>query len=511
MPPRKKKQDEFSLESIVSSLGAELSNAAKKPNNLMYVPHSRQMLFHGSQKNGRQYIGGNRSGKTVGGINEDIWWLRGEHPFRKVPEPPVIGRITTVDFKNGAEKIIIPNLRQWIPPSLLINGSWTDSYNSQKHVLTCSNGSELEIMSYDQELDKFAGVPRHFIHFDEEPPKDIFGECKARLVDYNGSWWMTMTPVEGMTWTFEEIYDPSRDGSNALIEIIEVNTRDNPHVSEEAIDSLLDGLDEEETAIRGQGRYIAIGGLVFKHYNPEQHVIKQAVPPASWTHYISLDSGYNNPTAVMWHAVAPTGEVVTYDEIYRAEQTVQQIAEQINAKEEYYRQHYGIVPFLRIADPAIRQRSVVTGLSIQIEYAQHGINLALGQTRSVEAGLDKMNNYLRLNKWFITENCPCIQREMRKYKRATYATSKLKEKNNKQEAPQKKDDHAIDSSRYFFSYMPDLNIEEHSKKQPMSREEVARLMEPGTTFNPKRPHRIDYNVHTIPQQNFVVDEYVGEW
>lgn len=508
---RKPKKDDFSLDSLISQLGAGLSNAAKKPNNLMYKPHPKQLAFHGSQKKGRQYIGGNRSGKTTGGINEDIWWLTGRHPFRRVPEPPVIGRLTTVDFKNGVNKIILPNLAQWVPPSYLINGSWEDSWNGQSHTLTLANDSELEIMSYEQELEKFAGVPRHFIHFDEEPPKDIFGECKARLVDYGGSWWMTMTPVEGMTWTFEDIYDPSAGGKNDLIDIIEVDIHENPHIDKAAIEELLSGFDDDEATIRGTGKYIAISGLVFKHYDPEVHVIENKVPPSSWTHYISLDSGYNNPTSVHWHAVSPQGIVVTYDEWYKAEMTVQQHAEEILKREHYYRQNYGIVPFLRVADPAIKQRSVITSLSVQIEYAQHGVNLALGQTRSVDAGLDKMNNYLRLNKWFITEKCANLQREMRKYKRASYSTSKLREKNNKQEAPQKKDDHAIDDCRYFFSYMPTLDIQIEQKKPGLTKEAVATLMQAGTTFDPGRPSNVDYNLISSPSRHVIIDEYVGEW
>lgn len=508
---KKKEKDEFSLENMLASIGAGLSNAAKKPNNLMYQPDPQQMPFHASQKKGRQYLGGNRSGKTTGGINEDIWWLRGQHPFRKVPEPPIIGRITTVDFKNGVNKIILPNLRQWIPPSLLRNGAWEDSWNGQSHTLYLENGSELEIMSYEQDLDKFAGVPRHFIHFDEEPPKDIFGECKARLVDYGGSWWMTMTPVEGMTWTYEEIFEPSEKGKNPLIDIVEASPYGNSHLPKEAIDELLEGLDEEEKRIRGAGEYIAIGGLVFKSFDKDRHVLKPGIPPAHWTHYISLDAGYNNPTAVYWHAVSPTGTVITYDEHYKSEMTVQQHAEIILQKESFYRGAYGIVPFLRIADPAIKQRQQITGLSIQIEYSQHGLNFATGQTKDVNAGLDKMNNYFRTDKWYVTENCPQFLREIRKYKRAQYATSKLREKNNKQESPQKKDDHAMDSCRYFFSYMPELNMKEISKATTQAQAEIATLLQAGTTYNPARPQRIDFNLAPNPNQHYIVDEYVGEW
>lgn len=493
-------------------LAAGLSDSIRKPNNLQYKPHLKQLMFHASQKKGRQYIGGNRSGKTTGGINEDIWWLRGQHPHRKVPEPPVIGRITTVDFKNGAEKIIIPNLSQWVPPSLLINGSWSDSYNARTHTLHLANNSELEIMSYDQELEKFAGVPRHFIHFDEEPPKDIFEECRARLVDYGGSWWMTMTPVEGMTWTFDEIYEKAINGGNPLIDIIRVNIQENTYLDPESIIDVLSGYDEEGVKIRGTGEYVAIGGLVFKHFDPDVHVISPGIPPASWTHYMSLDAGYNNPTAILWHAVSPSGEVITYAEHYRSEWTVSQHAEAILAKEAVLREK-NIVPFLKIADPAIRQRQQTTGLSIQIEYAQKGVNLALGAKRDVNAGLDKMNDYLRLGKWFITEDCPNLIREMRSYKRSQYSTSKMREKHNKKEEPQKKNDHAIDSTRYFYSYMPELIAEEVKKGPSLNRDQIASMMGAGTTMHVDRPwlDNIDPNV-TQPQSPVIIyDEHVGEW
>jgi phage terminase large subunit-like protein len=152
---------------------------------------------------GRQLLGGNRAGKTVAGVCEDVMWLTGQHRFREVPPPPIRGRIIAVDFNQGVDKIILPELAKWIPPSLLINGSWEDSYSSRLRTLTLSNNSFVELMSYEMDLEKFAGTSRHFIHFDEEPNQAIFNENMARLVDTGGSWWMTMTPVNGMTWTYD--------------------------------------------------------------------------------------------------------------------------------------------------------------------------------------------------------------------------------------------------------------------------------------------------------------------
>lgn len=499
----KKDEEGFSLDKMLGTISAGLKNP--KPNNYQYAPHDKQVAFHTSVANGRQYIGGNRSGKTTGGINEDIWWLTGRHPYLKLPPAPIFGRIVTVDFKNGATKIIIPQLKQWIPPSDLINGSWEDSYNGNLNTLTLANGSELEIMSHEQDLDKFAGVPRHFMHFDEECPEDIFKECIARLVDYNGRWWMTMTPVEGMTWTMDRIYE----NKTADIDVIEVNTRENPYLTEQGIKTLEDSYDEDERDIRIGGQYIAISGLVFKRFDPEKHVIPAGIPDArNWEHYESLDSGYNNPTAWLCHAVSrKDGIVVTYKEHYRSEWTVQQHAEYIKEQEKILLDEYGIIPFVRVADPAIKQRQLTTGLSIQIEYAQHGVNFATGVKRDVNAGLDKMNNYLRLYKWFITEDCPNLIREMRRYKRAQYATAKLREKNNKKEEPQKKDDHAIDSTRYFFSFVPDLD----PKTAPPSAIVRPNLLGAPTIDLSQYPLRVDSNLDQRKPVVIGYDEYVGEF
>jgi len=498
----KVKDDSVDLETMLGLLATGLKNP--RPNNFQYKPHPKQVQFHDSEANGRQYIGGNRSGKTTSGINEDIWWLTGRHPYLKLPEPPLLGRVITVDFKNGMTKIILPQLSQWIPPSDLVDGSWERSWNGSKHNLTLANGSQLEVMSYDQELEKFAGVPRHFMHFDEEPPFDIFKECKARLVDYNGRWWMTMTPVEGMTWTYDEIWEKR---ASDLIDVVTVDIRDNPYLDEEAIEALLSGYDEDERLIRGAGNYIAVSGLIFKGFNPETHVIATGIPNAiEWEHYMSLDAGFNNPTAILRHAVhKKTGVVVTYAEHYKSEWTVQQHAEKIKSDEATLRKDYGIIPFLRIADPAIKQRQQTTGLSIQIEYAQHGVNLATGSVRDVDAGLDKMNNYFRLGKWFITEDCPNTIREMRKYKRAQYATSKLREKNNKKEEPVKKDDHTCDSARYFFSFMPELN-----PNQPApAKIERPNLLGAPTVFVNR--DNIDPNFSGAVAVSVIADEFVGEW
>jgi len=436
-----------------------IADGLVKQNILGYAPHAKQSAFHKSPAKIRLYIGGNRSGKTVGGIVEDIYYLTGEHPFRRVPKPPIKGRVVCVDFTYGINQIIIPQFQKWMPPSLLINGSWIDSYRATEKVLTLANGSMVEFMTYEQKTEQFAGTSREFIHFDEEPPKHIFTECQARLVDVDGDLWITMTPIEGMTWVYDTIYTPGTEGSK-IISVVEVDMLDNPFISPEAAEMFLSGLDADERDAREHGKFVQLGGLVYKKFNPEIHVVPAFIPPKEWEWYTSMDHGYRNPTAWLWHAVARDGTVVTFDEHYESERVVREHAVIVNTKNAAF----GKTPDYIIGDPATQQRQGVTGTSIAAEYAEYGIYIAPGNN-DVTTGVNQVNSYLGINPetgkpyWQITENCVNLIQELKRLRWQTWASKKAQEENNPRDKIHKKDDHATDAARYFFSFMPDLRPE----------------------------------------------------
>ncbi len=471
MPPRK---PVMTLGDLGAALGQGLTKSAKNPNIHGYKPHAKQIAFHKSEAKVRLYIGGNRSGKTVGGVTEDIYWVKGEHPFKKVFEPPVHGRIIGVDFDNGIEKILKPQFQRWLPPSMLINGSWLDSYYATTKTLTLSNGSTLEFMSYVQDLEKFAGTSRHFIHFDEEPPKSIFNENKARLVDTGGSLWITETPVEGMTWVYDDIYLPGILKLDKNIDIIQVDMTENPHIQPEEVQEFLSGLSENERKARGRGEFVSLGGLVFKHFG-ETQIIEPVLPKHFSDNrmviWASMDHGYNNPTAWLWHMVFADGSVITFDEHYVDNWTVSQHAERVKIIE----MEHEVPAKYFIGDPAITQRNGVTGHSIQHAYMSCGIPIALAKNE-VKAGLDRMNDYMLpvggRPTWRVTSNCVNLIRELKRYRWKTWASAKLRDANNPLEEPHKKNDHACDSARYFFSFMPDLKLPEEVRNMRLDHSQI---------------------------------------
>jgi phage terminase large subunit-like protein len=425
-----------------------------RPGIYSYNPHAKQVRFHSSEKKSRLYIGGNRSGKTVGGVVEDIYYMKGEHPFKKVPPAPTRGRIVSVSYNEGVKLIIHPEVKKWITPSMLINGSWEDSYSKSERVLTLDNGSTCEFMSYDQDLDKFAGTSRHWTHFDEEPPEEIFKECKARLIDTDGSYWITMTPVNGMTWVYDTIYEPGVSGKSTDIDVIVVDTTENPYLPREGIERVLADYDEKELRARKEGKFVQLGGLAFREFSPK-NVIDPFLPDLELAHYMSMDHGFNAPTAWLWHAVYPDGKIITYDELYDRERLIADYAVEIKRRNSLP----GRRTFdLAVGDPAIKQRNAQTGDSVQLAYAKMGIPIVLGNN-SVRIGVDKMNMYLKTGMWLITSNCHNLIRELQRCRWKVYTTAKLRRENNPREELHPQYDHSPDSARYLFSQLPDMYID----------------------------------------------------
>lgn len=437
------------MSDFMAELARGLAKASKSPNVLSYTPNSPvHEEFHKSTKVGRLLRGGNRSGKSTSGIVESIWRATGRHPYQVTHDLPVRGRIVTVDKDSGIEQIIKPLLKQWIPPSELVNGSWEDSWQNRGSVMKFRNGSTIDVKTHQQEVDSFAGVPLHFIHFDEECPSAIFQECRLRLIDYNGCWYMTMTPVEGQDWIFDRFIVTA----NKNVEMFEVNIDSNPHLNQEALRLLNEDLSDEEKEVRQKGVFVPRGGMVLKEFNYNRHIIQARGPiPRSWAIYVSIDHGFNNPTAILWHAVSPKGEVVTFHEHYMRKMLIKDHAthiKKVNAQ-------LGVKPTLYMGDPSMAQKTAETGTSPLQLYRENGIPLMQAK-RDVAGRINKMNEYLKYDMWHVTEDCPNTIKEMRGYSFKIYTSPKIADRNNVREEPNKKNDHAMDSSGYFFNFMPYL-------------------------------------------------------
>lgn len=480
----RRKPEPFDLSDFNRTLHERIKLQVERPNIHGYKPHDKQVIFHSAERRHRLYIGGNRSGKTTGGIAEDIWWLTGKHPYKRVPQGGVRGRIIGVDFLDGIEKILKPEMKRWCPVSELRGDSWEEAYDVAERTLHFKNGSFVEFMSYEQDVAKFAGTSRHFVHFDEEPPQDIYIENVLRLLDTGGSWWMTLTPVMGMEWMYDDVFLAGKNDPESSIDVIEVDMTENPYLSAIEILDTLKLIPEEDHDARKSGKFVRRGGLVYKSFDSKIHVIPPiSTVPKSWELYVSIDHGYNNPTSVHWHGVDTDGNIITFAEHYESEMIVADHAEQIklisasiSAQAER--------SIMYIGDPAMNQHTGISGSTVLQEYGLHGINIAPA-SNEVLNGINKVNTYIKQQRWHVTSNCESLIKEIQKYRWKTWSNKKSERQNNAFDVPHKKNDHAMDDLRYFFTIMPDLT--------PVAQSSAPVVELPSNTIDPYQP-RYDTNL-----------------
>lgn len=428
-----------------------------RPTLLGYRPYEIQRRFHSSTATGRLLLGGNRAGKTVSGATEASYWLTGSHPYQSTPEPPIFGRGVSVDIEQGLKKIMLPELARWIPTSLLVSGSWEQSYDKQSRVLTLANGSRMDFLTSEMDTEKHAGTSRHFCWLDEEPPESIFNENMLRLVDVQGHWWLTMTPVLGMTWVYRRYYEPMVEGvetdETRSFEYFSAPSENNPFLPEGALDTMLAGMSSEEREARKYGKFVAASGLVYPSFNPAIHVIPR-IDPAGVVHQVitGMDHGLRNPTAWLWAYVDNEGRIVIFHEYYEAERTITEHATNVT----FWERANGIYPRVgyRVGDPSIAQRNPVNGESVQSEYSRDDVFIGLGNN-DVPYGLNRVRRLLDTGGLLITTDCNRLIRELHSYRWSQFSSMKAREAKQPREMPEKKNDHAVDALRYLVCSRPE--------------------------------------------------------
>ncbi|MDE6210599.1 MAG: terminase family protein, partial [Clostridia bacterium] len=160
--------------------------------------HQKQIDFHKCLKRNRWVFGGNRSGKTECGAVEAVWWARGIHPYR-LNRKNVSGWIVSLSYevqREVAQSKFLSYLNpDWIEDVVMLSGKkGSAEYGIIDYVLiknVFGGTSKVAFKSCDQGREKFQGASLDFVWFDEEPPKDVYDECRMRVIDRVGEVWGT--------------------------------------------------------------------------------------------------------------------------------------------------------------------------------------------------------------------------------------------------------------------------------------------------------------------------------
>lgn len=423
-----------------------------------------QELFHRCINKIRAIFGGNRSGKTVAGATEAVWYATGTHPYKQIPVPNY-GRICCTDFTNGIEKVILPEIRRWMPKNML------KAYNVESRTMELVNGSTIEFMSYDQDVEKFESASRHWIWFDEEPPQPIFNACRMRLLDTKGDIWITMTPTHGMTWVYSDIYE--KNGIDPLISIFTLNTYDNPYLDRNSIDGIVSGMDEMEREARTAGTFVQLSGLIYKEFHQDRHELPRFNLPDHLPRVCAIDPHPRVSTVVLYVAVCPIGQFVelckengvtlyneikgtddiyiVYDEIYNSEPLlISEVANLMHAKEGNINIGY------RLIDTSANTPDPIIGRTIREEFSEkHGIRTILPD-KDIANRIFKVRERLQSGTLYFFNDLHNTLWEIKHYAWDDYKIGK--DYKDPKEKPRKKRDHAMDCLGYIVASCPQFDI-----------------------------------------------------
>lgn len=425
--------------------------------------HEKQLLFHKNNCQNRWVFGGNRSGKTECGAVETVWLARGIHPYKenKTRDGWVVSLSQQVQRDVAQNKILEYLKKEWIEDIVMISGKKGSAMNGVIDTIYVRNVfgtiSKIGFKSCDQGREKFQGASLDYVWFDEEPPEDIYIECRMRVLDKCGMIFGTMTPLKGLTWVYHTIYLNERNDSDVWYE--HMQWEDNPYLSKEEINKLSANLSSDELESRKYGNFLSGTGLVYSEFDENINVIEPFDVPPSWFDKISIDPGLHNPLSCHWYAVDFDGNIYVIAEHYEKEKSVEYHAEQIKNISNRLNWHTKNGKLEAIIDSAANQKTLASEKSVSELFYDYGILVNPYVNKDLFSGINRVKSYFKNangeRKLFIFKTCTNMIREIKGY---FWSNA---------DVPIKKDDHAMDELRYYIMSRPENKICLQKYKTPL--------------------------------------------
>ena len=424
-------------------------------------PHKKQDTFHRGKFQIRVASGGNRSGKSTAGINEDVAyalgyrpWLAPTDPDYKVPvRVPNKGLICGESFQEQVKKVILPKLlgdpEKGVPGAIPTNLLAEVKRNPQGVItyIRLTNGSEIFLQSYDQDVDLFESADYDWVHFDEPPPRSIWVAVQRGLTDRMAPCWLTMTPLKE-PWLYDEVYKRE----DCLVLYFDIEDNLNFGLSRKGIDQFAASLTDDEKEVRLRGRFSHLTGLVYKTYGPIHRLKRSVILPrgiprhySTWMH---IDCHPRKPHHAVWITIGPDRRKIICGEMknHDPQNRIEPFCEAMKVYESTVLRLPHDAP-RRLIDPLSGTPNPVgEGLSIWDEFARCGFECKAG-SKNREAGILLFQNELKHDEEmgvyptaYVLDDLPGIDFEMRHYIWDEHTNQKSAERLDQKQTPRKKND-----------------------------------------------------------------------
>lgn len=374
-------------------------------------------------------LGGNKAGKTHCGAKavvqaalSDRAKFYGLEPFYHNKVDIWVGSVDTKTQREAAQVEIDHFL-----PKREVKKIWRFQNGAYDKILL-ENGSTIGFKTYEQGRESWQGPKRKVIWCDEEPPSDIIDEARARLIDEDALLFFTMTPLLGITTVYKDFIEkPTPQRAYIVCPTYENRS----HLSDSYFASM-ESLPEEQRQSRLHGMFVQLGGLVYKEFKRNIHVIPHFEPdPRNFLFYAGMDFGADHPTAFLIAAVDFDGNVFIFREYKQREKDFgthirgwRNLSMGYDVKRIFH-------------DPSAKQA--------KIEFRKEGIRLEPG-VRERNIGISLIQTLLSQRKLFVSDQCLQLIYEFEHHQHKPQRNVETKDANVK-----KVDDDLLDALRYMVA------------------------------------------------------------
>jgi phage terminase large subunit len=337
-----------------------------------YQPFPRQKEFHNSPAKYRLFGGAAGPGKTKALLWEAIM---------QASEVPGCDTLLLRRTFSELESSLLAYFRRDIPRSFY------KSYNESKHLVTWSNGSTTRFGYCRNENDvyQYQGAEFLFIGLDE-------------LTHFTLKQWQFLTsrnrcPVRNSRCTMAGATNPGNIG-HAWVKDAEYR-------------KTLESLPEHQRRAFLEGDWNVFAGQYFDVFDFGRHTarLEEIRLEPWWPRWVSVDWGFQHPSAVYWHCAAPAengSRVVTYREFVQNGLSPRMLAQAI--AERSGREPVGEVI---LSPDAFAHRTSEASIAEQLG----DVLIANGLPRPAPASDDRVGGWqlmyqmLESNTWLVTDNC----------------------------------------------------------------------------------------------------------
>lgn len=276
------------------------------------TPNIKQAEFFRSRARHTAYGGARGGGKS--------WAMRRKLVLLSLNYPNLNCLLLRRTLPELRENHVIPLLREL---------SGIANYNSTERVLRFPNGSRIKLGYCDSVNDVYQYQGQEYdvigmeeaTHFTEEQMHFLSTCNRTVRSDFSPRMYYTCNPGNvGHAWVKRLFIDRRYEGDENAEDyaFIPASIWDNKVLlnADKNYIRQLESLPEDLKRAHLYGDWDVHAGQFFREFSRQKHVIEPFKIPSWWKRFRSIDWGYNDPCAVLWHAVDGDGHVFTYRELY---------------------------------------------------------------------------------------------------------------------------------------------------------------------------------------------------